>query len=65
MTQDALYISRTNADALIPTEVSSEIIQNMPTSSAALRMFKQLPNMIKATNIADCGFFTERIFLKR
>ena len=45
MTQDALYISRTNADALIPTEVSSEIIQNMPTSSAALRMFKQLPNM--------------------
>lgn len=45
MTQDALYISRTNADALIPVEVSSEIIQNMPTSSAALRMFKQLPNM--------------------
>lgn len=45
MTQDALYISRNNADALIPVEVSNEIIQNMPTSSAALRMFKQLPNM--------------------
>jgi HK97 family phage major capsid protein len=45
MTQDALYISRNNADALIPCEVSNEIIQNMPSSSAALKMFKQLPNM--------------------
>lgn len=45
MTQDALYISRSNADALIPVDVSNEIIQNMPTSSAALRLFKQLPNM--------------------
>lgn len=45
MTQDAQYITRSNADALIPVEVSSEIIQAMPTSSAALRLFKQLPNM--------------------
>ena len=45
MTQDAQFISRTNADALIPVDVSNEIIQNMPTSSAALRLFKQLPNM--------------------
>lgn len=45
MTQDATYISRNNADALIPVEVSKEIIQNMPGSSAALRMFRQLPNM--------------------
>ncbi len=45
MTQDAQYISRTNADALIPLEVANEIIQNIPGSSAALRLFKQLPNM--------------------
>lgn len=45
MTQDALYISRTNADALIPVDVANEIIQNVPSSSAALRLFKQLPNM--------------------
>lgn len=45
MTQDALFISRTNADALIPVDVSNEIIQNMPVASAALSMFKQLPNM--------------------
>lgn len=45
MTQDALYISRSGAEALIPTEVSNEIIQNMPGSSAALKLFKRLPNM--------------------
>lgn len=45
MTQDALYISRTNADALIPVDVANEIIQNVPSSSAALHLFKQLPNM--------------------
>ncbi len=45
MTADATYISRSAADALIPVDVSNEIIQNMPGSSAALRLFKQLPNM--------------------
>jgi HK97 family phage major capsid protein len=45
MTQDAQYISRTNADSLIPVDVAGEIIQNIPGSSAALRLFKQLPNM--------------------
>lgn len=45
MTQDALYISRSNADALIPVDVANEIIQNIPASSAALKLFKQLPNM--------------------
>lgn len=45
MTQDALYISRSNAEAFIPTEISNEIIQNMPASSAALKLFKRLPNM--------------------
>ncbi|MCR5261572.1 MAG: phage major capsid protein [Candidatus Gastranaerophilales bacterium] len=45
MTQDALYISRSGAETLIPTEVSNEIIQNLPGSSAALKLFRRLPNM--------------------
>lgn len=45
MTETAKIISRTNAEALIPVETSSEIIKNIPASSAALSLFKQLPNM--------------------
>ena len=45
MTLDAKMISRTNAEALIPVETSSEIIKNVPQASAALSLFKQLPNM--------------------
>ena len=45
MTLDAKIISRTSAEALIPTEISTEIIKEVPKSSAALSLFKQLPNM--------------------
>lgn len=45
MVQDAKIITRTNAEALIPNETSSEIIKNIPKSSAALSLFKQLPAM--------------------
>ena len=45
MTLDAKIISRSSAEALIPTEISSEIIKEVPKSSAALSLFKQLPNM--------------------
>ncbi len=45
MAQDAKFISRTNAEALIPVETSAEIIKNVPSASAALSLFKQLPNM--------------------
>ena len=45
MTSDAYMISRSAAEALIPTEVAGEIIKNVPGSSVALRLFKQLPNM--------------------
>ena len=45
MTLDAKIISRTNAEALIPVETSSEIIKEVPKASAALQLFKQLPNM--------------------
>ena len=45
MAQDAKIISRTNAEALIPVETSNEIIKEVPKASAALQLFKQLPNM--------------------
>lgn len=45
MTLDAKLIARTNAEALIPVETSTEIIKEVPKASAALQLFKQLPNM--------------------
>lgn len=45
MTTDAKMITRSHVDALIPVETSSEIIKNVPGASAALSLFKQLPNM--------------------
>lgn len=38
-------ISRSDAEALIPTEVSKEIIQNVPQNSAVMSLARQLPNM--------------------
>jgi len=38
-------ISRTDADALIPEEVSREIIKDIPTQSKVLAMATKLPNM--------------------
>jgi len=38
-------IDRTDAGALIPTEVANEIIKAVPQSSAVMRMAKRLPNM--------------------
>ncbi len=45
MTSDAKIITRSNVEVMIPEETSSEIIKNVPGSSAALQLFKQLPNM--------------------
>lgn len=38
-------ISRSDAEALIPTEVSNEIIQNVPQYSAVMSLARRLPNM--------------------
>ena len=42
---DAKAILRTNADALIPLEVSREIIKEVPQASKLLPLMKRLPNM--------------------
>lgn len=39
------FITRNDADALIPEEVSYEIIQAVPEASAVMKLAKKLPNM--------------------
>jgi HK97 family phage major capsid protein len=41
-------ISRTDADALIPDEVSKEIIAHVPQQSAVMQLARRLPNMSRA-----------------
>jgi len=41
-------ISRTDADALIPQEVSNEIIKNVADKNPLMRMARKLPNMSRA-----------------
>jgi len=41
------YISRTNAAALIPDEVSREIIQELPTQSVFMRLATRMPTMTR------------------
>lgn len=41
-------ITRTNVEALIPEDVSREIIQGVPTTSAVMQLARRLPNMTTA-----------------
>lgn len=41
-------VSRTDATALIPEEVSREILQELPTQSTVMRLGRKLPNMARA-----------------
>lgn len=41
-------ITRSNAEALIPEEVTREIIQNVPQASAVMQLGRRLPNMTRA-----------------
>ena len=41
-------ITRTNVEALIPEDVSREIIQGVPQTSAVMQLARRLPNMTTA-----------------
>ena len=56
-------ITRTNAEALIPQQISDEIIQALPTTSYALRLMRPMPRMTSKqtkipvmTGLATAGF---------
>lgn len=58
-------ISRNNAEALIPQQISDEIIQSLPTASTFLALAKQMPRMTSKqtkipvmTGLATAGFVT-------
>ena len=58
-------ITRSNAEALIPQQISDEIIQALPTQSIALRLMRPMPRMTSKqtkipvmTGLATAGFVT-------
>lgn len=58
-------ISRTDADALIPENVSRTIVQNAPEQSAVLRLARRMPNMttnqrrVPVLSILPTAYFVE------
>lgn len=62
---DPNVITRSNAEALIPQQISNEIIQALPTQSIALRLMRAMPPMTSKqtkipvmTGLATAGFVT-------
>ena len=62
---DPNVITRSNAEALIPQQISDEIIQALPTQSVALRLMRAMPPMTSKqtkipvmTGLATAGFVT-------
>jgi hypothetical protein len=57
-------ISRSDADALIPEQVSQEIIKHVPQQSVFLRMARRLPNMsAKKTRMPVLGSLVSAYFV--
>ena len=58
-------ISRSDAGALIPEDAAKEIIQNVPETSSALKLFRRLPNMsrkqrrLPVLNIMPLAYFVD------
>jgi HK97 family phage major capsid protein len=57
-------ISRTDAAALIPEEVSAEILSNLPTMNPLMQLARKLPNMSRAQRrIPVLGTFANAYFV--
>ena len=63
MATNPAVITRSGAEALIPQQISDEIIQALPTQSVALRLMRQMPRMTSKqtkipvmTGLATAGF---------
>jgi HK97 family phage major capsid protein len=58
------YISRTDAAALIPEEVSAEILTNLPTMNPLMQLARRLPNMSRAQRrLPIMGTFASAYFV--
>lgn len=57
-------ISRTDAAALIPEEVSAEILSNLPTMNPVMQLARKLPNMSRAQRrVPILGTFASAYFV--
>ena len=58
------YISRTDAAALIPEDVSAEIISNLPSMNPLMQLARRLPNMSRAQRrLPVMGSFASAYFV--
>lgn len=58
------YVSRTDAAALIPEDVSAEILNNLPTMNPIMQLARKLPNMSRAQRrLPVIGTFASAYFV--